>query len=509
MTLDGSDGSCLAGPTEDLVRPPAVAGQFYPADPGHLSGAIEAYMEDAHPPSGERPLALIAPHAGYIYSGQIAADAYKQAAGFAYELIVILGTNHTRPLFDGVSFYDGVGYRTPLGVARIDRRTTEALLQADPSFTFEPAVHEREHSVEVQVPFVQTVFPGTKIVAAIVGSPAPDLTERLGRVLAALLSGRKALIVASSDLSHYPGAEDAYAADSALLEAMVTLNPEAVRATIEEEMRRGRPGLVTCACGEGPLLVALQAAKRLGATSARVISYAHSGDTAVGSPDRVVGYGAVALASGPAVKDTASLQRPLVAEADVPLDGGDKAAMLALARETIHRYLTTETTPLARGFAPTLNRKQGAFVTLEKHGELRGCIGHMAEDRPLCQVVGAMALQAAFNDRRFSPLRWDEWQEIEIEISLLTPFRKVPGPEAIVVGRDGVVIKKSGRSAVFLPQVATEQGWNLEEMLAHLCRKAGLPQDAWRQGAEFSTFQAVVFSESEEPDGETPDSSGE
>jgi AmmeMemoRadiSam system protein A len=161
------------------------------------------------------------------------------------------------------------------------------------------------------------------------------------------------------------------------------------------------------------------------------------------------------------------------------------------------RYLTTETTPLARGFDPALQLDQGAFVTLKKKGDLRGCIGHMAEDMPLCQVVGFCALQSAFNDRRFSPVELSELRDIDIEISVLTPYRRVGGYDAIRIGRDGVLMEKSGRSAVFLPSVAVEQGWNREEMLSHLSAKAGLSSDAWKKDAVFYTFQAVAFSESE------------
>jgi AmmeMemoRadiSam system protein B/AmmeMemoRadiSam system protein A len=474
-----------------------VAGQFYSDDAGKLEEGIRAYLAAAVPADGVRPLALVAPHAGYIFSGQICADAYRQAMDHEYDLVVILGTNHTTAGFTGVSVYPGTGYRTPLGLAVIDQQVATALLAADRSFTFRPDVHEREHSVEVQVPYVQVVFPGAKIVTAVVGQPDPDLCTRFGRALARVLQGRRALLVASTDLSHYPEYKDAQAADWAVLEAVAGLDPDEVRAAIKEQMRRGYRELRTCACGEAPLLALLTAAHELGATRGRVISYANSGDAVIGERQRVVGYGAVALAAGPAGTLTEVLRRPEVAPHDQQLTAETKRDLLALARETIRRFLETETTPLARDCAPVLNRQQGAFVTLKKHGQLRGCIGHMAEDRPLCQVVGAMAYQAAFKDRRFSPLRSGELAEVEIEISVLTPFTKVPGPDAIVIGRDGVVLRKSGRSAVYLPQVATEQGWSREEMLDHLCQKAGLAVGSWRRGAELFTFQAEVFHESE------------
>ena len=175
----------------------------------------------------------------------------------------------------------------------------------------------------------------------------------------------------------------------------------------------------------------------------------------------------------------------------------DKRKLLALARETLARIFSTETVPLARGCGANLQQPRGVFVTLRKRGELRGCIGRMVGNEPLCKMAGTMALQAAFQDNRFRPLAADELKDVEIEISVLTPMKPVAGVSDIVVGRDGVLLMKEGRSAVFLPQVATEQGWNREEMLDHLCLKAGLKAGSWREGARFSTFQAIVFGESE------------
>jgi AmmeMemoRadiSam system protein B/AmmeMemoRadiSam system protein A len=492
------------------LRPAAVAGRFYPGDTDKLERAIDAYMADARPATAARPIAIVAPHAGYIYSGQIAADAYQQAAGHDYDLVIILGTNHTTAGFRGVSIYRGTGYLTPLGTAEIDTEVVEALLAADRDFMFRSDVHEREHSVEVQVPFVQRLFPGTRIVAAVVGQPDVDLCRRFGTALAEAVADRRALIVASTDLSHYPAYDAAVVADCRSLAAVASLDEQTFHGVTGEQLAERVAGLSTCACGEAPVMAAMVAAKALGARRGVVVSYANSGDAAVGSPDRVVGYGAVAFCAGEPGTDTAELDRVLEMTAtanvtaapatDAPISAEHRAALLALARETIQRYQETGVTPLARDFPPELCRKQGAFVTLEKHHRLRGCIGHMAEDRPLCQVVGAMALQAAFNDRRFDPLAAGELDDVEIEISVLTPHRPVTGPEEIVVGRDGVVLRKAGRSAVYLPHVATEQGWDRDTMLDHLARKAGLPADAWREGATFLTFQAEVFGESSAPE---------
>ncbi|MBD3334478.1 MAG: AmmeMemoRadiSam system protein B [Candidatus Eisenbacteria bacterium] len=485
-------------PAQDGIREPAVAGRFYPEDGRKLRAALDAYREEARPPAGLRPAAIVAPHAGYVFSGQIAADAFHQAQSYNYDLIVILGTNHTSPGFSGVSIFDGRGYRTPLGVAPIDRTVVQRLLETGGDFSFRPDVHAREHSVEVQVPFVQYFFPEAKIVAAVVGSPDPGLCRRFAAALAEAVKDRRVLIVASSDLSHYPAYDDARAVDREVLESVATLDPDRIRTTIAAWMQKGIPGLSTCACGEAPILTAVIAARLLGAEDAAVVSYANSGDTALGESGRVVGYGAVVIGN---TADGSAVDPPAAPPADpgAELLPEDKAWLLSFARRTIARYFETGTAPLARPESPALHARRGAFVTLKRHGRLRGCIGHMSDDAPLCKVVGAMALQAAFNDRRFQPLSPAELDQIEIEVSVLTPQRRIASPQEIVIGRDGVVLRKDGSSAVYLPQVALEQGWNRDEMLRHLCLKAGLPADAWRQGAELSTFQAAVFHEGEEP----------
>jgi AmmeMemoRadiSam system protein B/AmmeMemoRadiSam system protein A len=490
--------ACGAGvPAEPEERPAAVSGRFYPSDPGRLEASVRGYLGDALPPPKERPVALVLPHAGHVFSGQIAADGYRQAMEHEYDLIVILGTNHTTAPFNGVSVHTGSGYRTPLGLAEIDREIALALAAKHQSFAFRPAVHKREHSIEVQVPFVQVAFPGTRIVTAVVGRPDAALCARFGKALADVLGDRRALIIASSDLSHYPKYEDAVAADHAVLAAMARLDPPLLSSTIAEQERSGRPGLDTCACGEAPALAAMEAAKALGAKRGAVISYANSGDTSIGERGRVVGYGAVAFIGAKGAPDTAALRLPEAGQLDAEIGQADRKALLKFARSTIERYLTSDSLPLARGFSPVLWREQAVFVTLKKKGELRGCIGQLIADRPLCQAVGYKAFQAAFQDRRFQPVRAEELPDIDIEISLLTPPKRIAGVDEIKLGRDGVTMFKDGRGATYLPEVAVEQGWDRDEMLVHLCRKAGLPPSCWKSGAEFHTFQSTIFHESE------------
>jgi len=491
--------ACQATKAPDAdVREPAVAGAFYPDSASKLKLDIEKFMEEALPARTRNVVAIIVPHAGYIYSGQICADAFGQVKDKQYDVIIILGTNHTTPGFEKISLHPGTGFRTPLGIAPIEREVVSEILASDPDdCVLDKSVHAREHSVEVIVPFVQVVFPEAKIVPVVVGSPDVAMCTRFGRALAKVVKNRRALIIASSDLSHYPAAEDAVAVDRKTLKAITTLDPALLHSVTESQMNMRVPNLVTCACGEAPVMAAMAAAKSLGATHGVVVSYANSGDVSIGDRSEVVGYGAVVLTKNGTEKNISKTDDPSPAPVSGLLDPSDKKALLGFARETISRMLSNDTVPLARGFSANLQQPRGVFVTLKKKNELRGCVGRIIGDEPLCKLVGAMAWQAAFNDGRFSPVTADELREIEIEISVLTPLREVSGAAEIVIGRDGVVLVKEGHSAVFLPQVATEQKWNREEMLDNLCAKAGLPPGSWKQGAQLSTFQAVVFSEAD------------
>ncbi len=490
--------SCGTTPTRELtIRNPAVSGRFYPSDPEDLAHSIDTFLENAIEPVVDSPVAIVVPHAGYVYSGQICADGFRQAMGNDYDLIVVLGTNHTTQGFLKISVNDCDGYRTPLGVASVDTSLVKELLQHDELVEYNPAVHRSEHSVEVQIPFIQRIFPSTPILPVVVGMPEPEMCTAFGHLLAELVGERKVLIVASSDLSHYPSYEDANRVDRATLESILQMDPHQFFDATQDQLRSSIPNLSTCACGAGPIMVAMTAASALNASHPTILSYANSADIPVGSQDRAVGYGAVAFSAQVASAFPAPFPPRENANLPSPLNDSLRRSLLNHARQTITRYLATETFPLTRSLDPCLRANRGGFVTLTKHGELRGCIGHMAQDMPLCNVIGAMAFQASQNDRRFYPVTLDEMDDIEIEISLLTPYERVSGPDDIVIGRDGVLIRKNGRSAVYLPHVAPEQGWDITETLQHLCRKAGLPSNAWRDNMEFFTFQAEVFSEND------------
>jgi MEMO1 family protein len=282
-----------------IIRRPAVAGQFYPGDPDELRSAVDGYLAAAVK-SGPDPVALISPHAGYVFSGHVAAQAFKQAEGVDYDAIVILGTNHTDPMARGFAIWPEGAFAMPLGDVPIDSQLAHALMEADSRITFQRSTHQAEHSIEVQLPFLQRVQPGKKFVPIIVAEPTLENCEALARALASTPQERRALVVASSDLSHYPRYDDAVRVDHASLAAVVSLDPLALQASIEDCMSEGIGDLHTCMCGEGPVMATMLYARQIGAEQVDVLKYANSGDVEYGDKYRVVGYGAVRFARGPA-----------------------------------------------------------------------------------------------------------------------------------------------------------------------------------------------------------------
>jgi AmmeMemoRadiSam system protein B len=282
-----------------IIRRPAVAGQFYPGDPGELRSAVDEYLAGAVK-SGPDPVALISPHAGYVFSGHVAAQAFKQAESVDYDAIVVLGTNHTDPMARGCAIWPEGAFAMPMGDVPIDSQLARALMGADSRITFQRSAHQAEHSIEVQLPFLQRVQPGKKFVPIIVAEPTLENCEALARALASTLRERRALVIASSDLSHYPRYDDAVRVDRASLAAVVSLDPLALQASIEDSMSGGIHDLHTCMCGEGPVMTTMLYARQIGAEQVDVLKYANSGDVEYSDKYRVVGYGAVRFAHGSA-----------------------------------------------------------------------------------------------------------------------------------------------------------------------------------------------------------------
>jgi AmmeMemoRadiSam system protein B/AmmeMemoRadiSam system protein A len=434
-------------------------------------------MLAAGQPEQGAPLCLIVPHAGYMYSGLVAASGFRQLENGHYDVAVIIASDHQHPLSAPISVWAEGGFETPLGIVPVDVDAAQALVAADARIAFAPATHEGEHPIEIQLPFLQRACPACTVVPILMGSDDTETVGVLADALVAGLSDRRAVIIASSDLSHYPPHEDALLVDGATLAAVETGDLERVRATVESLMAAGFPNLATCACGLGPILVAMRVAQGWGADTTTILRYATSGDIPQGDRDRVVGYGAVMFWR---------YEPPDLTQAQ-------RETLLRLARTAIAAHLREEPVAYSAVEDPVLTSRSGVFVTLKQQGELRGCIGRTRADTPLLEVVPQTAIQAATSDPRFPPLSPDELADIELEISVLSPFQRLTDTSTVEVGTHGLLINKGDRSGILLPQVPVEQGWVRGEYLDNLCLKAGLPTACWQEGASLYTFTAVVF----------------
>lgn len=454
------------------VRPAAFAGAFYPADAAQLAAWIDAAMAAAGPaaPPG-RVIGLIAPHAGYVYSGRTAAAAYAAVRGGPYETVVIIAPSH-RVAFEGVSVWPDGGFETPLGLARVDAALAREIARAARS-SFRPDAFAEEHAVEVQVPFVQRALPGAAIVPIVTGRPTRDAVRSLGAALARTCLGKKVLVVASTDLSHYLPKARAEAADAATAELIRTMRTDTL-------LRKAEAG-ENIMCGGGGVAALLLFAEKAGRPRVEILARADS--SSFGGP--VVGYLAAAVLSGGPAGDAAPLT--LSAEA--------KADLLRLARAALTEYLGNGTVVEDRTGRPELAVPRGAFVTLTARGALRGCIGFIEADAPLGRAVIQAAILAAAGDPRFPPVSPSELGGLRVEISVLTPLREIANPREVRVGKHGLVVEQGGRRGLLLPQVPVENGWDRETFLDQGSLKAGLPRDAWRRGAKLFVFEAVVFHE--------------
>ncbi len=477
-----------SGRGEPRVRAPAVMGTFYPLAPTDLRDAVRTYLDAAE--TAEAPgelVALIVPHAGYSYSGPVAGFAYRTLVGRSYETVVVVGPSHRVP-FSGVALSGFDEWYTPLGRVKIDRAGSDAIEHLHPKARVIDAAHEGEHSIEVQLPFLQETLEEFQLLPVLMADFSSDNSASLARALAEWAQDRRVLFVASSDMSHYPAYDDAVRVDKETLRAIETMEAEEVAATTKKLMAGGVDGLSTCLCGEGPVKTVLMAAKILEADKVQLLRYANSGDVPRGPRAGVVGYCAVALyrsKSNPGLSGSDSGE----------LTSQQQKRLLVLARTTIEEYVRTGRRVPVEESDPGLLRPAAAFVTLRKDGELRGCIGSLEPSQPLAETVRDRAIMAASRDLRFSPVKADELPHLEIEISVLSPLRRVAGSDDIDISRHGVVVAQGSRRGVYLPQVAQETGWSRDVLLSHLCRdKAGLPADAWKQGAALYVFTVQAFS---------------
>jgi AmmeMemoRadiSam system protein B/AmmeMemoRadiSam system protein A len=472
-----------------MVRKPVVAGAFYPADSSELSSTIERYLKQADVEVKEEILGVISPHAGYLYSGQTAAFVYKALKDSKKKLVVLLGPSH-RYYVKGFSIYDKGKWETPLGTVSIDEDFASKLKSHSELIVNEPQAHSQEHSLEVQLPFLQEILKDFKIVPIVFNTEEPSTLRVLADALSAELKNRENwVIVASSDLYHGGNYNTAKTVTDKVDEYIRKLDYEGL---IEYDRKMRNAG-ACAACGSSAIAILLQVMKNLGVTDVRLLESTTSGDVTGEKSGYIVGYGAWAFVKN---KANGTKNKKVESTFDFKLTSKDKQKLLSIARETINQYVKNKKIPEFTVKSEVLQKECGAFVTLKKKGDLRGCIGLIVADKPLYLAVRDMAIAAATQDPRFPALEPYEIDDIEIEISVLTPMQKVNSTDEIEVGRDGLLIRRGYMSGLLLPQVPVEQGWDKKTFLEHTCYKAGLPRDAWKS-SELWKFQAIVFGEKE------------
>jgi MEMO1 family protein len=468
------------------IRPPAAAGRFYEAEPAALKSTVRKLLSDASAGvTRSRVAALILPHAGYLFSGGVAARGIAQLDTDAvFDNIFLIGASH-HIAFPGASVFVAGDFSTPLGVVPVNVELGEALAKKHPVFSTRVDAHDSEHSLEVQLPFLQVhLRKPFRIVPIILGTESPELCRKLAEALRPYFTPENLFIV-SSDFSHYPEARAARRVDSTTAAAIATGSPrgfiEKLRRTADERI----PELATSACGASAIVTLLYLTESDTLIERRLDIYRNSGDAPVGRKEAVVGYWSITFARR-------SEENSFV------IRDADQRLLLRHARATLERRLSAQSALRtdSNSFPESARRHCGAFVTLRtRNGDLRGCIGQFVADQPLYEVIHDMAIAAATQDPRFGAVTRNELDSVSIEISVLTPLRRISSASEFELGKHGIYMRKGGRSGTFLPQVAKETGWSRDEFLGHCARdKAGIGWDGWKD-AELYTYEAIVFGE--------------
>lgn len=474
--------------TSDNIRKSSIAGSWYPDNPRILRTCISDFFQRVPEESSlGNIVGLVAPHAGYIYSGQVAAYAYKMLQGHIFDAVIIIGPSHRFP-FRGISIYDKGGYETPLGIVPVDGHLAGRIRAESRLVSAIPSAHLQEHSIEIQLPFLQYALGEFSFVPLLMGSQDRKTCEDLAAAIVKAVGQKKVLVVGSSDLSHFHSYDEALKLDVLALGYLEKMDAEGFLKGLEEQQFE--------ACGGGPAAVTMMAAERMGASRAKLLRYANSGDVA-GDKQSVVGYGAVVFCTDK--KSGGTEMRGNMSEgAGAGLTAADKKLLLKIVRTKIEAALAGKVVSELPELPEILKKERGAFVTLEKHGKLRGCIGYIEARKPLYVTVAEMAVAAAFHDPRFPPLKQEEWPDITVEISILSPLLEIQDIKEIEVGRHGLYIVQGVHSGLLLPQVATDYKWDRLTFLQQTCYKARLPSNAWQdKQTKIFIFSADIFGSDE------------
>lgn len=462
-------------------RVSAASGSFYPADKIELSTEIDKALKNAKTFEPKDIHAIIVPHAGYIYSAEVAATAYKTLHK-KYKNIFLLGSSH-HVNFNGVSIYNQGNYQTPLGEVQVNATIVGSLLSHNDSITYKSEAHAKEHTLEVQLPFLQTIYgKELRIVPIIMATSELSTIEKLAQSLSPYFNDENLFII-STDLSHYPSYTDAQRVDANIINALIKNSKEALLNAIVENENSHTSGLVTSACGWSALLTLLSLTQK-NDYKYELLAYKNSGDSPYGDKQRVVGYSALRVYKE---QKTKSRSFSLNLEEKKEL----KSIVVQALREAVlkNKRLELDPSKLPLKFQEPL----GAFVTLHLHKQLKGCIGRFEPKEPLYRVLIDMAIAASRNDRRFTPVTPSELEELEVEISILTPRVKANSIDDIIIGKHGIYLQYGSKNGTYLPQVAKDMHWSKEQFLQSCCQeKAGINPDDCKK-AELYLYEAIVF----------------
>ena len=474
-------------------REPYAAGRFYSANKEALTKDLEQLFSTCKKaPEEWKVRAIISPHAGYVFSGRIAASAYSTIPKSArYKNIFVIGSSHVMA-FDGASVYNTGDYITPLGKVKVNLEIANKLKLQNTVFRFPVDAHITEHSLEVQLPFIQYYFPvEIPIVPIIIGTNNKNIIKSIAEILKPYFTEDN-LFVISSDFSHYPPYNDAVQVDKSTSDAIISGKADTFLSVLKKNSEKEIPSLATSMCGWTSGLTLLYLTNNNPKLEFRQIDYCNSGDTQQGDRSQVVGYNAIVL-----VEKTLNTENKMNTGKELSFSKDDAEKLISIARSSIRSMLydNKRLTIDPGAIPPDLKKELGAFVTLRINGKLRGCIGRFISTEPLYQVVNQMAVSSAMEDYRFNQLSKDEFDKTEIEISVLGPLKKINDISEIVIGKHGIYIKKDFRSGTMLPQVATENHWTVEEFLGYTARdKAGIGWTGWKD-AEIYVYEAAVLEE--------------
>jgi len=421
-----------------MSRKPVVAGQFYPASPSQLKAMIEQLVDEKG--AKEDVIGLVSPHAGYIYSGPVAGAVISRIK--FKDTFIIMGPNHTgrgKPL----SIMTQGTWETPLGEVEIDSELGKQILAASSHLQEDSVAHQYEHSLEVQLPFLQYFKPDIKIVPIVLSYSSGATYKEIGKGIAKAVKGlnKEVVIIASTDMTHYEPHPSAQRKDTQAIEAILDLN--------EDELLKRVDELNISMCGYAPTVSLISAAKELGATGAELVKYQTSGDTS-GDYSSVVGYAGIIITG--------------------------VSLLVSLARKTVETYVTEGKTPQPEELTPEMKLKAGVFVSIHKFGALRGCIGTFEpQNENVAEEIIANAISSATRDPRFPPVAPNELKDLDYSVDVLTTPEPIDSKDQLDPKRYGVIVECGMRRGLLLPDL--EGVDSVDYQIDICCQKAGIASD--------------------------------